>query len=211
MLAQTFKIFINTKKVFVRNISDIIFEKKTVLDGVRKFDDNAKNAVWNYVAGYTVGEINKFLRTGRRLKRLDEECTLIDSMMRPIKDTILYRTVEWDYLQNIYKLNKDNLENSIGYTFEAKAYSSTTLTRQNVWASRWYDPELLLEIQVGRNTKGIYINDLFKRNEIDCYEQKEVLLQRNLKFVINDFYMMSPDGTTKSKDKSVYCINIILI
>ena len=105
----------------MRNISDIIFEKKTVLDGVRKFDDDAKNAVWNYVAGYTVGEINKFLRAGRRLKRLDEECALIDSMMRPIKDTILYRTVEWDYLWNIYKLNKDNLENSIGYTFEAKA------------------------------------------------------------------------------------------
>lgn len=195
----------------MRNISDIIFEKNNVLDSMHKFDDAAKNAVWNYVAGYTVTEINKCLRSGRMFKQLSNECSLIDSMMKPVKDAVLYRTVDWDYLQNIYKLNKDNIDNSIGYTFEAKAYSSTTLTRQNVWSSRWYDPELLLEIQVGRNTKGIHINDLFKRNEIDCYEQKEVLLQRDLKFVINDYYMMSSDGTTKSKDKSIYCINIVLV
>ena len=182
------------------------------LSGIKKYEDSAKNALWNYVAGYTVTDINKLLRSNRRPIALTDACSLIDANMKPLDSIIVYRTVDWDYMLEIYNITKKNLKSCTGYEFVSLGYTSTTKTRQNVWSSIWTKDELLLEIHVKRNTKGVYINDIFKKNEIDCYEQDEVLLQRNLHFVIVDFSLMSKDGKFQTrKPKEIYCLKIQII
>lgn len=196
----------------MNNLSDILLEQKMDLIGVKKYDDPGKNAVWNYVAGYTVTDINKMLRQDRRLKSLTVVCDLIDSQMQTLKPMTLYRTVEWDYLKNIYNIDKKNLDSCLGYEFIANAYTSTTKTRKSVWSSKWFDYEVLMEIETNRKTKGVVINDMFDKTEIDCADQEEVLLQRKLHFVITDYYMMSENGLTRTpKKKNVYCLIIKLV
>lgn len=43
---------------------------------------------------------------------------------------ILYRVVEWEYLQNIYTIYKDNPDDMLFGKITAKAYTSTTKDRQ---------------------------------------------------------------------------------
>lgn len=57
-------------------------------------------------------------------------CKLIDSAMEKSNRRILYRVVEWEYLQNIYTIYKDNLDDMLFGKFTAKAYTSTTKDRQ---------------------------------------------------------------------------------
>lgn len=179
------------------------------LIGVKQYDDPGKNAVWNYVAGYTVTDINKPLRQDRRL--MTAVCDLIDSQMQTLKLMTLYRSVEWDYLKNIYNIDKKNLDSCLGYEFIANAYTSTTKTRKGVWSSIVFDYEVLMEIETNRKTKGV-VNDMFDKTEIDCADQEEVLLQRKLHFVITDYYMMSENGLTRTpKKKNVYCLIIKLV
>lgn len=195
----------------MRTFNNIILEKK-YLEEELMFYEPEKNSLWNYVAGYTVTEINKFLREGKRLDKLDRICSNIDSMMTKVGKCVLYRTVDWKYIQNIYKVNRENLKDSIGFEFTAKAYSSTTREKKNVWSSKWNDYEVFMEIETNNNTKGAVINDIFKPEEIDCADQNEVLLQRDLKFKIYDYYLMSENGKTRTiKNKNIYCLKIQLI
>ena len=94
------------------------------------FYDHVKNTVWNYVAGYTVVELNRALRQNKKSKELDNMCKLIDSAMEKSNRGILHRVVEWEYLQNIYTIYKDNLDDMLFGKFTAKAYTSTTKDRQ---------------------------------------------------------------------------------
>lgn len=181
----------------MKTFTNIILESK--ISEEMKFVDPCKNSVWNYVAGYTVVQINKMLRDDKMTSKLKELVTNIDSAMTVVDNMKVYRTVEWDYLQNIYKINPKNLDSCIGYEFETKAYTSTTKTRQNVWSSIWMQGEAFMEIDVN-GLKGIIVNDMFDRNDIDCYEQNEVILQRNFKFKITDYSMMDVKGNTNYKN-----------
>ena len=66
-----------------------------------RFDDPVKNAVWNYVAGYTTG-INNILR--RRGRADSDYVKLLDSAFTKKSKVDVYRTVDWKYLENIYNI-----------------------------------------------------------------------------------------------------------
>ena len=85
-----------------------VFEKKGLKE-VLQYYDEVKNSLWNYISGYTVGDINKDLRKGVMSKQLKGIVERIDSLMQ-LDDVKVYRTVDWDYMKNIYNITKDNIE-----------------------------------------------------------------------------------------------------
>ena len=89
-----------------------------------QYEDPIKNAVWNYVAGYTTS-INNELRTGKfniLTKELDEAFNVYgESELNEF-----YRTVDWDYMKNIYGMTRSNINEFIGKTFKNKGYMSTS-------------------------------------------------------------------------------------
>lgn len=157
------------------------------------FYDPVKNAVWNYVAGYTVTELNRALRQNRKSKELDEMCALMDSAMEKSPKGVLYRVVEWDYLRNIYDIYKDNLDDMLFGKFTAKAYTSATKKRKNIWGS-FCDAEAFIEIDCRKPVNGIDVNEMFNPSEIDCADQEEIILQRNLDFTITGYAMTDRKG-----------------
>ncbi len=175
-------------------ITEKLFKYET-----EKYEDPVKNAVWNYVAGYTVVELNKALRNGKKSKELDNMCSLIDSAMKRSNKGILYRVVEWEYLQNIYRIYKENIDDMLFGRFIAKGYTSTTKESQNIWGSSFSKNEVFMEISYDRPVNCIDINKMFKRNEIDCWDQKEMLLQRDLNFTITGYQMLDYKGRPDKK------------
>lgn len=176
-----------------------ILEKRS-LEEVTQYDDMALNSLWNYVSGYTVGGINKDLRKGVMSKQLKEIVGRIDSLMQMQKVKV-YRTVDWDYMQNIYGITKENIDEMIGKTFVAKGYSSTSKIFGNVWASYWTpDTDLCMEITSKGKVGCIDINSLLPPEDIDCEEQEEILLQRNLNFAINSYELIDNGDNIKGGD-----------
>lgn len=166
-----------------------ILEKRS-LEEVVKYDDPAVNSLWNYVSGYTVGGINKDLRNGMMSRQLKEIVGRIDSLME-MESVKVYRTVDWDYMGNIYGITKDNIDGVIGRTFTAKGYTSTTRLFENVWGSSWTpETDLCMEITSNGKIGCIDVNSILPPEDIDCEEQEEVLLQRNLKFTINGYELI---------------------
>lgn len=183
-----------------------ILEKKG-LDEVSKYSDPVKNSLWNYVAGYTVGDINKDLRNGIKSKQLLEIVSRIDVLMTP-DNVKVYRTVDWKYMENVYGITKENINDKVGKTFLAKGYTSTTREFKSVWGDTWTDGELCMKIismgMVGR----VDINTILAKEDIDCWEQEEVLLQRNLNFTIDNIKFMSNKGQIGKGN--TYLLNIII-
>lgn len=178
------------------------FTKRRILKyKTQKFDDPAKNAVWNYVAGYTVSELNKALRSGKKSKEIDAECGLIDSLMKKSYNPVLYRVVEWKYLQNIYNIRKDNIDDMLFGRFTAKGYTSTTMEHKNIWGSFLKD-DVFMEIASDKYVECIDVNRMFKRTEIDCWDQREILLRRNLDFTVTGYKMIDENGNFSRNGKT---------
>lgn len=188
--------------IHIKRINELtkpILEKKS-LEEVTQYDDMALNSLWNYVSGYTVGGINKDLRNGVMSKQLKEIVGRIDSLMR-IQKVKVYRTVDWNYMQDIYGITKENIDEMIGKTFVAKGYSSTSKIFGNVWASYWTpDTDLCMEITSKGKVGCIDINSLLPPEDIDCEEQEEILLQRNLNFAINSYELIDNGDNIEGGD-----------
>ena len=188
----------------IKEFGKPVFEKKG-LDEVLQYYDDAKNSLWNYVSGYTVGDINKDLRKGVMSKQLKGIVERIDSLMQ-MDEVKVYRTVDWDYMKNIYNITKDNIDEEIGKVFTAKAYTSTTREFKSVWGSRWSDNELCMEITSKGKVNCVAINSVLPPEDIDCSEQEEVLLQRNLNFTIDGYGLMSDKGKIGKGD--IYLLKV---
>ena len=185
-----------------------VFEKRG-LEEVLQYYDDAKNSLWNYVSGYTVGDINKDLRKGKMSKQLKEIVERIDSLMQ-LDEVKVYRTVDWDYMKNIYNITKDNSNEEIGKVFNAKAYTSTTREFKSVWGSSWSDNELCMEITSKGKIGCVDINSVLSSKDIDCAEQEEVLLQRNLNFTIDGYKLMSDKGKIGKGDTYLLKVTVFL-
>lgn len=183
-----------------------VFEKRG-LEEVLQYYDDAKNSLWNYVSGYTVGDINKDLRKGVMSKQLKGIVERIDSLMQ-LDEVMVYRTVDWNYMKNIYNITKDNINEKIGKMFTGKAYTSTTKKFKSVWGSRWTDNELCMEITSKGKIGCVDINSVLSSKDIDCAEQEEVLLQRNLKFTIDGYKLMSDKGKIGKGDIYLFKVTV---
>lgn len=155
------------------------------------FENPDKNAIYDYVAGYTVG-VNDDLRKGNVrgsrtvLKGLDNAF----KGKYATKDNKLdvYRTITWEYLNNVYGCNEDNVDTFIGKEFTNKGYMSTTKLFKSPWGSTWTDDEVVLHITSEKNIEYLDINKIFNADEIDCEEQEEVLLNRNITMTLQSVY-----------------------
>ena len=188
----------------INEFSKPVFEKRG-FEEVLQYYDEVKNSLWNYVSGYTVGDINKDLRKGKMSKQLKEIVERIDTLMQ-LDEVKVYRTVDWDYMKNIYNITKYNINKEIGKVFTAKAYTSTTREFKSVWESRWSDNELCMEITSKGKIGCVDINSVLPSKDIDCAEQEEVLLQRNLNFTIDNYELMSDKGKIGKGD--IYLLKV---
>lgn len=166
-----------------------------------RYDDPVKNIVWNYVAGYTTS-INNLLRKNRKDNIITE---LLDKAFEEYGDsniTDFYRTVDWDYMNNIYGLNKENIDDFIDRTFINKGYMSTSSEFISPWGNKWQDYELVMHIH--GDTEYIDINKLFNADEIDCEDQNEILLPRNTRLKLESYKILN------NKEKT-YLLEMVII
>lgn len=156
-----------------------------------RFDDPVKNAVWNYVAGYTTG-INNILR--RRWKADSDYVKLLDSAFTKKSKVDVYRTVDWKYLENMYNITQESLKDFVGKKIQNRGYLSTSTKRKSPWGNIWKSDEVVLHIYSLKEISVIDVNEMFTSRDIDCVDQYEVILPRELEMSIKGYSVQ--DGTT---------------
>lgn len=164
----------------MKKISNLIREKNFDKFQNHKYEDEVKSAMWDYVAGYTTA-VNDELRKGRKV---DSITSLMDKGFTDKKVLDVYRTVDWNYMKNMYNITPQNIQSQVGKTIVNKGYMSTASTPTSPWADRWLSDELVLHITSTRPVNCLVVNDLFKADEIDCAYQNEILLPRNTSLTI---------------------------
>ena len=176
----------------MKNLKDYILEKSwdKYQQGVYP-EDSIKSAIYDYVSGMTSG-VNYDLRKGntRGSKQVIDK---LDSAFKDVnyadyKILNVWRTVDWDYMKNVYGATKENIKDFIGKTFENKGYMSTTKKFGSPWGKCWMKDDLVMHITSKDPYPVLDINRIFKPSEIDCYDQEEYLLQRNTKLVLKSIY-----------------------
>lgn len=145
-------------------------------------DDPIKSAVYDYVAGLTTS-INNLLRKNQDYPKITK---LLDKAFFEATEINVYRTVDWDYMKNIYGITPENVYDKISTEIINKGYMSTTSEYQSPWASRWLSGDLILHITSKEPYPFIEINSMFRNDEIDCASQNEYLLPRNTKMILKD-------------------------
>ena len=81
----------------------------------------------------------------------------------------VYRTVDWNYMKNIYGVTPDNINNFINKTFMNRGYMSTSSVLKSPWGGYWMEDNLVLHI-TGK-TLYVDVNKIFPGDkEIDCRE-----------------------------------------
>lgn len=191
----------------MKQLKDVLKENKTInFDNYSKhdYDCNIKNAIHSYVLGLTSG-VNNELRDNKCISKntihlLDKAFT---SKYAKEKKIDAYRVVDWSYMNNVYNITKENIDKYIGKTLVCKNYISTTVKKESVWGD-FFDDDLQLHIISNKPMKYLDINGIFNKDEIDCYYQEEILLQRNLKFKIESY-------DTPNKKQNFYILNIKLL
>lgn len=164
----------------MKSLSEYITEKRKKVSDIlqQQYDDPIKNAVWNYVAGYTTA-INDVLRKNKNEEDITKDLDEAFNKFGTKKNIDLYRTVDWDYMKNMYGLTIDNIDEYINKTFQNKGYMSTAAEFISPWGKKWQEYELVMHIT--GDITYIDINKLFPNDkEIDCAEQKEMLLPRDV-------------------------------
>lgn len=188
----------------MKSLTQYILEKSWDKYQTNTYDDPNKNAIYDYVAGYTVG-VNTDLRKGisrgskKVIKGLDDA---FNSKYVSEDKLNVYRTITWKYLENVYGCTKDNIKDFIGKKFLNKGYMSTTRLFKSPWGSTWTDDELVLHITSKDKIKFLNINTIFDPEEIDCEDQEEILLQRNQEMTLTSYKI--------DKKKNVYILEMEL-
>lgn len=149
-------------------------------------DDQVKSAVYDYVAGYTTA-INDILRKGNKCGKITK---LLDSAFTKTGVIDVYRTVDWDYMENIHGITKATINNFIGSTITNKGYMSASYDFKSPWGDRWTNGELVFHITSNKPYPYMAVNDIFDDNEIDCTSQNECILPRNTQIIIKDISIM---------------------
>lgn len=166
-----------------------------------QYENPIKNAVWNYVAGYTTA-INNALRNKKENKKITDDLDIAFNEYGENEITDFYRTVDWDYMKNIYGVTKENIDAYIGETFLNRGYMSTSSEFISPWGSQWNEWELVMHIH--GDTTYININKVFDASEIDCEDQNEILLPRNTILKLESYSIM------KNAEKT-YLLEMIII
>lgn len=157
------------------SLSQYITEKNWDTYTKQMYDDPVKNAVWNYVAGYTTG-VNNDLRAGKGGSKNVKK--YLDQAFVNKQELDVYRVVDWDYMKNIYNITPETLDNFIGKTITNKAYMSTSKKNTSVWGTT-LDGDLYLHIVSKKPYPCIDINSVLPAEDIDCEDQEEILLPRD--------------------------------
>lgn len=172
----------------MKSLLDYINEKKFDKFISHKYDDEVKSALWDYVGGFT-SSVNDELRKGHNVPEVTKYLDQV-FMGRLAKGAELYRTVDKDYLKNIYGITKQNIDSFVGSTITCKSYMSTSSEFISPWSSKWRDEEVILHITSTKTYPCIHVNKVFTRDEIDSWNQYEVLLPRDTKLKITGYKKM---------------------
>ena len=188
----------------MKSLTQYINEKSWDKYITTTFKNSDKNAIYDYVAGYTVG-VNGDLRKNN-IKGSKTVLTGLDNAFKSkyaSKGKIdVYRTVTWEYLENVYGLNENNIDDFIGKEFTNKGYMSTTKLFKSPWGSTWTSDELVLHIRSEKNIEYLDINKIFDPEEIDCEDQEEILLNRNITMILSSYKY--------DKQKKVYILEMLI-
>ena len=195
----------------MKNIAEYILE---ALKQYHKDYDEVGLAMLDYVEGTTTN-VNNYLRDGKMIiskKKIDHAIKYMD---QGFKDTWpagkpLYRTITWDFMENLYGISRDNIEEHIGDKILDKGYMSTTHEEQSPWGSVWKDDELVLVFTPQNDIHCFDVNKNIHPDDIDCEDQMEILLPRNVEFTIDSYEVKKNKRLGKKRfDKSgnyfIYC------
>jgi hypothetical protein len=166
-----------------------------------KYEDHIKNAIYNYVAGYTVG-VNGDLRNNKEVKDITDE---LDKAFTKKSKIDVYRTIELEYLQDIYNIDKDDINKVINKTLVNKGYMSTTSIFKSPWGNKWCSNDIILHITSKKEYPYIDVNSIFSKDEIDCYNQHEIILPRNTKLKVLSCELLKNKNTYKEGNYLLEC------
>lgn len=174
-----------------------------------KYKDDVKSAVYDYVMGYTTS-VNNYLRGG-----LDGVCepvtTALDKAFKTKGKIDVYRTTDNEYLKNIYGFDTSDPEKIVGTVITNKGYMSTTYDRQSPWSKYWSDNETVLHITSDKLVPYININNTLDADDIDCEDQNECLLPRNLSMVVTGVKRVTKSEDHRFSDKGNFIIDLKIV
>ena len=174
-----------------------------------KYKDALKSALYDYVAGYTCG-VNDLLRKNKSDIVITD---LLDNAIErygDIGDIEVYRTVDWNYMKNIYGMTPDNVNVFIGKELQNKGYMSTSSEFKSPWGKYWMEDNLVLHI-TGK-TLYVDINKVFPgADEIDCHDQNEYLLPRNTKLQLKSVEFLKGVTYSRKKSDKIFMLNLEII
>lgn len=139
--------------------------------------DEVGSAIWDYVSGYTT-RVNDELRKGRTAAARIITGTLDAAFTDRLPSLDVYRTVDWDFMKNIYGITPSNIRDRIGGIIIDSGYMSTASVMRSPWGSGWTDGELILHITSSGPVSVIDVNRRLPAEDIDCEEQCEIILPR---------------------------------
>lgn len=194
----------------MKNIAEYILE---TLKQYHKDYDNVSLAMLDYVEGTTTN-VNDYLRSGKVIipkKKIKHAIEYMDQGFKDIwpANKSLYRTITWDMMENLYDISKDNIEEHIGDKILDKGYMSTTHEMQSPWGSTWTDNELVLVFTSKNDIPCFDVNKNIHPDDIDCEEQEEILLPRNLEYTIDSYEVKKNKkiGKKRFPKEGTYFIN----
>lgn len=174
----------------MKSITEYINEKYWDKYQNNKYEgDEIKSAIYDYVAGYTSG-VNDDLRALKQrgsknvIKNLD---AAFESDYASKGKIDVWRTVKWEYMENVYHITPESIKDFVGTTLENKGFMSTTHVFQSPWGKTWWDDDVIMHITSTQQLPYLDINKIFKADEIDCEFQKEWLLPRNTIMTLDSF------------------------
>ena len=155
----------------------------------RYLDDEIKSAIWDYVVGYTTS-VNNELRKGRVRIASVVTNTLDLAFTDKMPNLDVYRTVDWDFMKNIFGITPDNIDDYIGDIIVDKGYMSTASVMKSPWGSHWMDGELILHIVSNKPVGVIDVNKRLPPEDIDCEDQSEIILPRSTRLKILSYRLL---------------------
>jgi hypothetical protein len=194
----------------MKSLKEYIFERGWDEYQQNTYPDNLiKDAVYDYVSGCTSG-VNDELRKGN-IKGSKQVISKLDKAFINKEIINVYRTVDWDYMNNIYKCNKDNIDEFINKSFINKGYMSTSSILISPWGKQWSDYELILHIVSKKPYPCININKIFNPDEIDCEDQEEILLPRNTKLNLLSYEIKNNKDDKRYPKIGIYILELEII
>jgi hypothetical protein len=199
----------------VKDLKEYILEKSWDKYQQNTYPDNSiKSAIYDYVSGMTSGinhDLRRNITRGSKQVVSNLDAAFNDSKFADNKIIDVYRTVDWNYMKNIYNCTKENIDDFIGKTFINKGYMSTSKNFISPWSNVWDDSELIIHITSNKKCACIDINKIFKSTEIDCYDQNEILLPRNTKLKLISYKIQNINYNRLSNNYNNYILEMKII